>query len=121
MTDNEGKALLALANGWEEASKAFEKAQKKAAGLAQDWQEKGNYRQRDLCQIDAAECEIRANLLRNCAEKLALKVGELLAARPATSGSSGNQRATGTERSSSRSDDPKDPVPFVNRRRGEVA
>jgi len=121
MTDNEGKALLALANGWEEASKAFEKAKERAADLADQYQKAGDFNRASFFQAEAAHNEIRATLLMTNSRNLALKVGELLAARPATSGSPGNQRATGTERSSSRSDDPKDPGPFVNQRHGAIA
>lgn len=121
MTDSESKALLELANSWEEASKAFDKAKRRAASFARSFQEKGDFVKRDTYGHEAAMNEIRANLLLTMSRKLALKVGELLAKSSQVDDRSRNLRETGTRRSSSKSGVPKGPEPFVGQRHGEVA
>jgi hypothetical protein len=121
MTNHDSKALLDLANSWEVAGKQFAKEKERSAKAADEYQEKGDFRMRDVHQAEAADNEIRAEIFTICSRKLALKVGELLAARPGASGSDGNLPATGTERLSAKTDGPKDLEPFVSQRRGGVA
>lgn len=121
MTEKDSKALLNLANAWETASKQYEKAKNRSAGIADDYQNKGDLRMRDVHLSEAASNEIRSEMLKLCSQQLALKVGKLLVGHPGASSSSERLPATGTERLSAKNDDPKDIGPFSDQRRGEVA
>lgn len=78
MTEKETQALLALANGWEEAANGFERSKRRYSSLADYWQKRGDFKQRDLCRLSAAHDEIRASVYRSNAKLLAIKVGELV-------------------------------------------
>lgn len=121
MTENDSKTLLALANSWEESSKTFAKAKRRAASMARKFQEQGDFVRRDVFQAEAAESEIRSELLHMAAEKLALKVGELMVSSLEVGDKTRSRLATGTRPLSSKSGAPKGPGPFEDQRRGEVA